>query len=62
MATETRKKNTYIVFWQYRYGDERTSKVKAYTSVEAAHIVEARKLGNYVTGVELYDPCKHYDY
>lgn len=47
------KKNLYLVTYEYNYSDPRTTRVKADSSSEAAHIVEHRRLGNYVTDVKL---------
>lgn len=44
-------KNTYLVTYQYNYGDPRVTKVKANGVYEAARIVEARRIGNYVLDV-----------
>ena len=44
-------KNTYIVTYQYNYGDPRVTKVKAKAAWEAVQIVEARRIGNYVLDV-----------
>lgn len=44
-------KNTYVVIYQYNYGDPRTTRVKATAPYEAARIVEHRRIGNYVLDV-----------
>ena len=45
-------KKTYIVTYQYNYGDPRTTKVKATGPYDAAAQVERRRLGNYVLDVQ----------
>jgi hypothetical protein len=45
-------KNTYLVTYQYNYGDPRYTKVKANGAYDAARIVEARRIGNYVLDVK----------
>lgn len=45
-------KQTYIVTYQYNYGDPRTTKVKATGVYDAAHQVEKRRIGNYVLDVK----------
>lgn len=44
-------KQTYIVTYQYNYGDPRTTKVKATGVYDAAHQVERRNILNYVLNV-----------
>ena len=51
-------KNTYLVTYQYNYGDPRYTKVKANGAYEAARIVEARRIGNYVTERRNYEKAK----
>ena len=46
-------KKTYLVIYQYNYGDPRTTKVKATGVYEAAKIVERRNMLNYVLDVKL---------
>lgn len=46
-------KKTYIVTYQYNYGDPRTTKVKATGIYDAANQVERRRIGNYVLDVRL---------
>lgn len=46
-------KKTYLVTYQYNYGDPRTTKVKASGVYEAAKIVELRNMLNYVLDVKL---------
>lgn len=45
-------KKTYLVTYQYNYGDPRTTKVKATSVYEAAKIVERRNILNYVLDVQ----------
>ena len=45
-------KNTYIVTYQYNYGDPRSTKVKATSVFNAANQVERRRIGNYVLDVK----------
>lgn len=46
-------KKTFLVTYEYNYSEPKTTKVKAESSYEAAKIVERKRLGNYVTNVEL---------
>lgn len=46
-------KKTYLMTYQYNYGDPRTTKVKAAGDDEAAKIVELRNMLNYVLDVKL---------
>lgn len=46
-------KSTYLVTYQYNYGDPRETKVKATSRYEAANIVERRRIGNYVLDVQV---------
>lgn len=55
------KKKTYVVIYQYMYGDPRMSKVKALTAMDAKEIVERRRPGNYILDVEEFDPHKRYE-
>ena len=55
------KKKTYMVTYQYRYGDPKLSKVKANNLMEAKEIVERRRLGNYILAVEEFNPHKIYE-
>lgn len=48
---ETMKK-TYLVTYQYNYGDPRTTKVKAESAYAAAKVVEKRNMLNYVLDVQ----------
>ena len=43
---------TYLVIYQYNYGDPRCTKVKASGIYEAARIVENRNMLNYVLDVK----------
>lgn len=43
--------NTYIVTYTYNYGNPKTTTVKADSKLDAAHKVENRRVGNYVTDV-----------
>lgn len=45
-------KNTYLVTYQYNYGDPRCTKVKAESAYAAAKVVERRNLLNYVLDVK----------
>lgn len=45
-------KKTFLVTYEYNYGNPKTSKVKAETVIEAAHIIESRRFGNYVLDVK----------
>jgi len=44
-------KQTYIVIYQYNYGDPRSTKVKAASVYDAAKQVEHRNILNYVLDV-----------
>lgn len=46
-------KKTYIVIYQYNYGDPRTTKVKAESAAAAAKVVELRNMLNYVLDVRV---------
>lgn len=48
---EKNVKQTYIVTYQYNYGDPRVTKVKATGVYDAAAQVERRRIGNYVLDV-----------
>ncbi len=43
---------TYLVIYQYNYGDPRKTKVKAENAYAAAKIVERRNMLNYVLDVK----------
>ena len=47
------KKKTYLVTYQYNYGDPRYTKVKAESAYAAAKVVEQRNMLNYVLDVQL---------
>lgn len=61
LADVPKKKNMYVVIYQYQHGNPRISKVKATSGTEAAKIVEHRRFGNYVLDVELFDKNKRYE-